>query len=187
MSASPRSERIMRFREMTRSANNRHWAAPPHLITSSARASTDGGTVRPSIFGVFRLIASSNFSACTTGTARPETLRSKSGYLGRSRPSQPECRYVGRWFARRTQSARPPHHQAHLEILSAACSPPALGHDIVSAQTVVQEGPVDVRCGCGSFASILIGRADAALPSKATKRPAGPLCADCVAKVVLHW
>src|SRR5258708_5641770 len=34
--------------------------APPHSITSSARASSDGGTARPSAFAVLRLTTSSN-------------------------------------------------------------------------------------------------------------------------------
>ena len=42
--------------------------APVHYwITSSARASTDGGIVRPSALAVFRLITSSNFVGCSTG------------------------------------------------------------------------------------------------------------------------
>ena len=41
--------------------------AYPHSITSSARASSIGGTVRPSAFAVFRLIASSNLVGCITG------------------------------------------------------------------------------------------------------------------------
>src|SRR5258707_14107830 len=38
-----------------------------HSITSSARASSDGGTVRPSALAVFRLITSSNLVGCSTG------------------------------------------------------------------------------------------------------------------------
>src|SRR5262249_12140965 len=38
-----------------------------HRMTSSARASTDGGMVRPSAFAVLRLITSSNFVGCSTG------------------------------------------------------------------------------------------------------------------------
>src|ERR1700756_5450099 len=38
-----------------------------HSITSSAIASSVGGTVTPSAFAVLRLITSSNFAACTTG------------------------------------------------------------------------------------------------------------------------
>ena len=39
----------------------------PHSITSSARASTDGGTVRPSALAVLRLMTSSNRVACSMG------------------------------------------------------------------------------------------------------------------------
>ena len=39
----------------------------PHSITSSAVASSVGGTVRPSAFAVLRLITSSSLVACTTG------------------------------------------------------------------------------------------------------------------------
>jgi len=38
-----------------------------HSITSSARASSDGGTVRPSALAVMRLITSSNLVGCSTG------------------------------------------------------------------------------------------------------------------------
>src|SRR5262249_52661314 len=38
-----------------------------HWITSSARASTAGGMVRPRAFAVLRLITSSNFVGCSTG------------------------------------------------------------------------------------------------------------------------
>src|SRR5450759_2197538 len=39
----------------------------PYSITSSARASKLGGTVRPSAFAVLRLIKNSNFVGCSTG------------------------------------------------------------------------------------------------------------------------
>ena len=39
----------------------------PYSITSSARASSVGGTSRPSAFAVLRLITSSNFVARSTG------------------------------------------------------------------------------------------------------------------------
>src|SRR5262250_2270461 len=39
-----------------------------HLITLSARYSTDGGIVRPICFAVFKLITSSNFFGCSTGS-----------------------------------------------------------------------------------------------------------------------
>jgi hypothetical protein len=38
-----------------------------YSITSSARASSVGGTARPSILAVWALMTSSNFDACTTG------------------------------------------------------------------------------------------------------------------------
>src|SRR4051794_22974311 len=38
-----------------------------YLITSVARASRDGGTVRPSALAVLRLITSSNLLGCRTG------------------------------------------------------------------------------------------------------------------------
>jgi hypothetical protein len=38
-----------------------------YLITSSARASTVGGTVRPNAFAVARLMTSSNLVGCSTG------------------------------------------------------------------------------------------------------------------------
>ena len=39
----------------------------PYSITSSARASSDGGKVRPSDFAVLRLMTSSNLIGCSTG------------------------------------------------------------------------------------------------------------------------
>src|SRR6516225_606219 len=43
------------------------WRTARHSITSSARASTVSGTVRPSARAVLRLIVSSYFEACSTG------------------------------------------------------------------------------------------------------------------------
>ena len=40
---------------------------PHHSITSSAVASSDGGTVSPSILAVWALMTSSNFVDCSTG------------------------------------------------------------------------------------------------------------------------
>src|SRR5262249_4120935 len=40
---------------------------PPHSITSSARASTEGGIVRPSALAVLRLISKRSFVGCSTG------------------------------------------------------------------------------------------------------------------------
>ena len=50
--------------------NVRRAQCPPgqsYSITSSARASSCGGTVRPSAFAVFRLMVSSNLVGCITG------------------------------------------------------------------------------------------------------------------------
>src|SRR5262245_30346766 len=58
----PRRERPRR-----RAAEQRDELALPHSITSSAIASSDGGTVRPSIRAVSALMTSSNLVACTTG------------------------------------------------------------------------------------------------------------------------
>src|SRR5262249_43711790 len=49
-----------------------------HSITSSARASSVGGTSSPNAFAVLRLITSSNFVDCTTGKSAglvPFTIR----------------------------------------------------------------------------------------------------------------
>jgi hypothetical protein len=43
------------------------FASLHHSITSSARASTVGGTSNPSIIAVAKLMTSSNLLACTTG------------------------------------------------------------------------------------------------------------------------
>src|SRR6516164_3247796 len=51
-----------------RAAHERDELAPlHHSITSSASASRVGGTVRPSVFAVLRLITSSNLVGCKTG------------------------------------------------------------------------------------------------------------------------
>src|SRR4029077_17367491 len=42
-----------------RAAQHEHQLAPPHSMTSSARARIDGGTVRPSALAVLRLTTSS--------------------------------------------------------------------------------------------------------------------------------
>src|SRR5262245_39622040 len=60
--------RARRERPRRRAADERDELAPAaHSITSSARASTDGGTSRPSAFAVLRLMSSSNFVGCSTG------------------------------------------------------------------------------------------------------------------------
>src|SRR5262249_26067547 len=48
-------------------AEQRDHLAPFHSITSSARASSVGGTVKPSMRAVSALMTSSNFDDCTTG------------------------------------------------------------------------------------------------------------------------
>src|SRR5262245_6763197 len=53
--------------------------APLHSITSSARASRDGGISRPSAFAVFMLMISSYFvGACTGRSAAFSPLRMRS-------------------------------------------------------------------------------------------------------------
>src|SRR5262249_36528806 len=54
-----------RDRPRGRAAEQRDELAPPHSITSSARASKLSGTVRPSAFAVLRLITSSNLVGCS--------------------------------------------------------------------------------------------------------------------------
>src|SRR3984893_16299286 len=52
-----------------------------YSMTSSARASNEGGTVRPSALAVLRLITSSNFvGACTGRSAGVSPLRMRSTY-----------------------------------------------------------------------------------------------------------
>jgi hypothetical protein len=48
-------------------AEQRDELTPLHSITSSAVASSEGGTVRPSAFAVLRLMTSSNLVGCSTG------------------------------------------------------------------------------------------------------------------------
>jgi hypothetical protein len=50
-----------------RAAEQRDKRAPPHSITSSARASSVGGMSRPSALAVLRLMTSSTFVDCWTG------------------------------------------------------------------------------------------------------------------------
>src|SRR5215467_3587033 len=60
--------RSRHHRPNCRAAEQRDDLAPPHhSITSSAMASNDGGTVRPSIRAVWLLITRSNLDDCTTG------------------------------------------------------------------------------------------------------------------------
>src|SRR5262245_18699817 len=50
-----------------RAAEQRDELAPSHSITSSARASSVGGTSRPKVFAVLRLIARTYFTGVCTG------------------------------------------------------------------------------------------------------------------------
>ena len=59
--------RARRKRPRSRTAEQREEVAPFHSITSSARASSVGGTVRPSILAVSALMTSSNLLDCMTG------------------------------------------------------------------------------------------------------------------------
>src|SRR5262249_13344009 len=57
-----------------------------YSITSSARVSSDGGTVRPSAFAVLRLIVNSNLVGCCTGrSAGLAPLKIWSTYLAITR------------------------------------------------------------------------------------------------------
>src|SRR5262249_9144791 len=71
--------RARRERPRYRSAEQRDELAPYHSITSSARASSVGGTSRPSAFAVFKLITSSNLMGfCTGRVAGVSPLRMRS-------------------------------------------------------------------------------------------------------------
>jgi hypothetical protein len=59
-----RSGSRLRFETMPSSKRK---SRPPYSITSSARESNEGGTVRPSALAVFMLITSSNLDGCSTG------------------------------------------------------------------------------------------------------------------------
>src|SRR5262249_14147621 len=59
--------RARRERPRDRHAEQRYELAPLHSITSSAMASTPGGTVRPSVLAVFKLITNSNLVGWMTG------------------------------------------------------------------------------------------------------------------------
>ena len=62
-----------------RAAEQRDELAPLHSITSSARASSVGGTSRPSALAVLRLMTSSNLvGACTGRSAGFSPLRMRS-------------------------------------------------------------------------------------------------------------
>src|SRR5262249_28160346 len=59
--------RARRERPRRRAAEQRDELAAPHSITSSPRASSCGGTSRPSALAVVRLITRSNLVGCSTG------------------------------------------------------------------------------------------------------------------------
>src|SRR5262249_15185527 len=62
-----------------RAASERNELAPPHSITSSARASSVSGTVRPSALAVLRLMTSSYLvGACTGRSAGFSPLKMRS-------------------------------------------------------------------------------------------------------------
>src|SRR5262249_6726136 len=50
-------------------SEQRDEVAPPHSITSSARAISVGGTSRPSTFAVLRLMTNSNLVGCSIGNS----------------------------------------------------------------------------------------------------------------------
>src|SRR5262249_16885434 len=58
-----------RPRRRRAAAHERDELAAPHSITSSARASSVGGTSRPRALAVLRLIANSNLVGCSTGSS----------------------------------------------------------------------------------------------------------------------
>src|SRR5262249_7620990 len=73
--------RARRERPRSRTAEQRDEIAAPHSITSSARASNVGGTVRPSALAVLRLMTSSYLvGACTGRSAGFSPLRMRSTY-----------------------------------------------------------------------------------------------------------
>src|SRR5262245_42088723 len=59
--------RARRKRPSSRAGEQRDEFAPPHSITSSARASRVGGTSKPKALAVFRLTTNSNLVPCCTG------------------------------------------------------------------------------------------------------------------------
>src|SRR5262245_28430426 len=70
--------RARRQRPRRRAAESQDELAAPHSITSSARVSSVGGMLRPSVLAVLRLIASSVFVTCWTGKlagVSPLTIR----------------------------------------------------------------------------------------------------------------
>src|SRR5262249_30562301 len=71
--------RARRQRPHRRTAEQLDELAPPHSMTSSVRARSESGTVRPSALAVFRLITNSYFvGACTGRSAGFSPLRMRS-------------------------------------------------------------------------------------------------------------
>src|SRR5262249_59138372 len=62
--------RAPRERPRRRTTKQRYEIAPPHSITSSARASNVGGNSRPSNLAAARFIVISNLVGCSTGMSR---------------------------------------------------------------------------------------------------------------------
>ena len=60
-----------------------------HSITSSARASSDCGTVRPSALAVLRLMTSSNLVGCCTGRSAGLAINRTQRHHGRRRSAAP--------------------------------------------------------------------------------------------------
>src|SRR5215472_13235284 len=84
----------------SRAAEQRDEIAPFHSNTSSARASSVGGTAMPSALAVFILMISSKWVGCSTGRSAGRApfrilstyiaaLRNRSGYLGEYAISPP--------------------------------------------------------------------------------------------------
>src|SRR5262249_32981072 len=63
----PRLLRACSERPRRGHSDKRHQLSPLHSITSSARARSDGGMVRPSTLAGLRLVSNSNLSFCWTG------------------------------------------------------------------------------------------------------------------------
>src|SRR5262249_37014436 len=59
--------RARRERPRRRAAQDRDELAAPHSMTLSARSSMDSEIGSPTAFAAFRLMMSSNFTACSTG------------------------------------------------------------------------------------------------------------------------
>src|SRR5215472_9577783 len=83
--AHDRHRRLLRARRERpggRAAEQRDELAAPHSITSSARASSIGGTVRPISLAVCKLTTNSNFVALKTGRSVGfSLLRTRAVYI----------------------------------------------------------------------------------------------------------